>query len=82
MIKETGTKIEDPAEAIRAAFDLFECILTEGDLPREYNGATFTPVMIERVSHEKKDSILGFEVKQRKTRRKKAPDEQRVLLEA
>lgn len=62
MKRETRTHIADPADGIRAAFDMFMGIVRDPDsFPDEFNGATLRP--IERVEGASGEKSISFEIR-------------------
>lgn len=80
MKREMRTRIIDPSDAIRAAFDLFASILSKPqEFPEEFNGATFAAV--ERVEQDQSRSV-SFQVTVATENADPIPELERVLVEA
>lgn len=81
MRKEIRTRIADPDDAIRAAFDLFLGITRDSeDVPTEFDGATFKPVEAIKWDAE---AFVSFEVTLAgNSKGATRPELERVLVDA
>lgn len=86
MRKETRTRIDDPADAIRAAFALVTCLVNDPDFPDEQiDGAILKPIeQIERSEADEKEVEWAFEVRHPAPNPEGAalPEMQRILINA